>query len=104
MLAFDLDVASIISIGMKRVLTSDPGAWVFAPQYPTQMDKVFRSAVVPANLKTILIDLKRDIRNGRSVEKLCGYGKFYFVVDTSLVMQVFFLRVLRGPVPDPTSI
>ena len=90
------------SIGIERVLTSDPRAWVFAPQYPTRMGKVLGQLWYLPISKTILIDLNRIIINVKSAEKFCGYGKFDVLVDTSLAMQVFSVRVLRGSKLDST--
>ena len=70
------------SIGMKRVLTSDPGASVLAPQYLTQIGKVLGQLWYWPISKTILIALNRININGKSAEKFCGYGKFDVVVDT----------------------
>ena len=48
---------------MERVLGSDPGVWIFAPQYSTRKGRVVLGQLwyLPTS-KMILIDLKLVIR------------------------------------------
>ena len=93
-----------------QCLNTIPCLHLCAPQYPIRKGRVLGQLWYMPVSRTILIDLK--LVRDKNVEKFCSHGKFGVVVDayskplclwiTSLVMQVFSERLLRGPVPAST--